>query len=301
MAKVASVPQARAMMRTSAANIALAAIIGVIGGQALGRALLLMDSAFGWASILTALLARSVETAGAITGICLVGFLFKVVGFGAVRAAGGVGLAGAVLCVVLSFIIETRYGGATEPLAFLFIRPLLLFAILAAAGVIAALAATAVAAMLKAICSADAPPPDAKRRIAVLFIIAASSLLISEGATWSFSPNRTTLLSDVLNLAYVLIGVGALGAWLRVLSARIIGLAALLTVLASLLLTAMSLVIVAANDQAFNTNAGLSRLLTHRAIHAAAGALAAGVAVALIARGQRFRAVAQEPPPDDRV
>ena len=284
----------------NAAHIALAAIIGVIGGQALGLALLLIDGAFWWASLPTALLARSVETAGAVTGICLVGFRFKVVGFGAVRTAGGIGLAGAVLYVVLSFIIETRYGGAPEPLAFLFIRPLLLFAILAAAGAIAALAATAVAAMLKAICSADAPPPDAKSRNAVLFIIAASSLLISEGATWSFSPNRTTLLSEVLNLAYVLIGVGALGVWLRVLSARIIGLAALLTVLASLLLTAMSLVIVAANDQAFN--AGLSRLLTYRAIHAASGALAAGVAVALVARARRFRAVAQEQaPPDDRA
>ena len=126
-----------------------------------------------------------------------------------------------------------------------------------------------------------------------MFIIAALSLLASESATWFFSPNRVFgLVFNTLNLAYVLIGVGALGAWLRVLSARIIAPAALLAMLASLLLTTMSLVIVNGNDQGLT--AELLRLLMYRVIHAAGGALAAGVAVAIAVRARRIRAVAQE-------
>lgn len=288
------------------ANIAIVAIIGVIGGQALALAFLaiIQDSAiFGWEGGATALLDGVIESAGAVAGICLVGFRFRVVGFRAVRAVGGIGLAGAALSVMLSLITESTRYGVTEPLAFLFIRPALLFAIFAAAGAIAALAATAVAAMINAICSTDMRLLDAERRNAVLFIIAALSLLATESATWSISPNRIQgLLTNVLNLAYVLIGVGALGAWLRVLSARVIGPAALLTVLASLLLTIMSLALVSDNNQALT--AGLLRLLMYRVVHAAGGALAAGVAVAIVARARRVRAVAQEQPdetPNDHV
>lgn len=138
----------------NAANIAIVAIIGVIGGQTLALAFLAIiqgSAIFGWEWVATALLDGIVESAGAVAGICLVGFRFRVVGFGAVRAVGGIGL----------------------------------------------------------------------------FIIAALSFLATESATWSISPNRIHgLLTNVLNLAYVLIGVGALGAlgaWLRVLSARVIG------------------------------------------------------------------------------
>ena len=150
-------------MRTNVDNIAVVAIIGVIGGQAVATAILsiILDATFGWESVLSLLLIRIVESAGAITGICLVGVRF--VGFGAVRAAGGIGLTGAVLFAAFSLIIElTRYDGVSEPLAFLLMRPMVFFAILAASGAIAALAATAVAAILSAMRSTDMRTLDAK-------------------------------------------------------------------------------------------------------------------------------------------
>ena len=305
-------------------NIAIVATIGIIGGQALALVFLstFLDASFDWGTAASdrghlllreltreggitipkgGIIIRVVESAGLVTGVALVGFWLRYTGLNAALVAGCIGLVGASLFAALS-IIEIPAYREIMPIVPVFLA-ILLFAIPALTGSIATVAAISVFTIRKSARSADKQLLDMKRRNSFLCIFAAWGLLAGEVAN-SYVANHSSswlilqTLFRVTMLAFLLIGLGALGVWFKVLSRRMVGYAALAPSLMWFSLMMWWWIV---------ADASAAALLLSAIFHvswALGGALAAGALIAIVAQARRLRTFAQEQsgePPNGRV
>ena len=233
-------------MRAKATQITIVATFGIIGGH--GVRLILLSIIGGWELRLDAFLVDFVVSAGLITGTCLVGLWLKVVGVRAIVLASSLGMVGIALGVANYDWLW--YHGISNYLSEA-LRVIRLFAVFVSAGSICtALVAFAVVRQY------SSTRGDFGQTILVWSIVATIGIIVggivasywrNDDAGYIFYSSPRTLDSvryEIPHALYfwasLLVGVGSVGVWRKVYSARIVGVLAILAAASLLLLIAQS-------------------------------------------------------------